>query len=328
MKGRLSAGRLGRLLVGAGALLVSMGASADEAWPVRPIRFVVPYAAGGGGDIVARVIAEKLPARLGQTVVVENRVGGGGNVGAEAVFRANPDGYTLLATPQGPLVVNKALYGKLGFDPDELAPVSLVAAAYSVLVVNPKVPAQTVAELVSLAKAQPDRLNYASSGNGTTAHLAAELFKSAAGVRIVHVPYRGTGPAVADLLAGQVDLMVSEVSAAGPYIRDGRLRALAVGSEKPNPLMPGVPPLADTFPGMVAMTWHGLVAPPSTPAPIVARLAAAVSEVVAQPETVRRLAELGVVGIGGNPAELARFMRQERERWGRVIRDNGVKPAE
>ena len=299
-------------------------ALADE-YPSRPVRMIVPYAAGGGGDIVARVIAERLQSRLGQTVIVENRVGGGGNVGAESVHRANPDGYTLLATPQGPLVVNKVLYGQLSFDPDELVPVSLVAAAYSVLVVHPKVPARTVAELVSLARANPDRLNYASSGSGTTAHLAAELFKSAAGIRVTHVPYRGTGPAVADLLAGQVDLMVSEVSAAGPYIRDGRLRALAVGSESANPLMPGVPSLSETFPGMVAMTWHGIVAPPGTSPAITGRLSAAVKDVVAQPDTQRRLRELGVVGLGAGPIELERFMRQERERWGRVVRENAIK---
>ncbi len=314
-----------RFPIAAAASLVFALHAYGQDYPSKPVRLVVPYAAGGGGDIVARVVAEKLQARLGQNVIVENRVGAGGNVGSESVLRATPDGYTLMLTPQGPLVVNKALYPKLSYDPDTLLPVSLVAAAYGVLVVHPKVPAASVQQLIALAKANPDKLNYGSSGTGTTAHLAAELFKSAADVKIVHVPYKGTGPALMDLLAGQVDVMFTEVSAAGAYIRDGRLRALAVGGEKANPLLPGVVSLSETLPGMVVMTWYGLVAPPGTPAAIVNKLSVAVSDVVKQPDTIKRMGELGVVGIGGSPAELAVFMKQERERWGKVVRETGAK---
>ncbi len=306
------------------ALAHGLAAYAQE-YPTKTVKLVVPYAAGGGGDIVARIVAEKLQAKWGQTVIVENRVGAGGNVGAEAAFRATPDGYTLLLTPQGPLVVNKALYPKLAFDPDAFLPVSLLAAAYGVLVVHPKVAATSVQQLIALARANPDRLNYASSGTGTTAHLAGELFKSAADIKLVHVPYKGTGPALTDLLAGQVDMMFAEVSAAGAHIRDGRLRALAVGSEKQNPLLPGVASLSDTVPGMVVMTWYGLVAPPGTPAPVVNKLVASIAEVMKQPDVIRRMQELSVVGIGNTPAEFALFMKQERERWGKVVRETGAK---
>jgi len=306
------------------ALVHGLAAYAQE-YPAKTVKLVVPYAAGGGGDIVARIVAEKLQAKWGQTVIVENRVGAGGNVGAEAAFRATPDGYTLLLTPQGPLVVNKALYPKLAFDPDAFLPVSLLAAAYGVLVVHPKVAATSVQQLIALARANPDRLNYASSGTGTTAHLAGELFKSAADIKLVHVPYKGTGPALTDLLAGQVDMMFAEVSAAGAHIRDGRLRALAVGSEKQNPLLPGVASLSDTVPGMVVMTWYGLVAPPGTPAAVVNKLVASIAEVMKQPDVIRRMQELSVVGIGNTPAEFALFMKQERERWGKVVRETGAK---
>lgn len=308
----------------AAVLLLALQARAQD-YPNKPVRLVVPYSTGGGGDIVARIVAEKLQTLWGQSVLVENRVGAGGNVGSEAVFRAAPDGYTLLLTPQSPLVVNKALYGRLPYDPDAFLPVSLVAAAYGVLVVHPKVPVTNVQQLIALAKANPDSLNFASSGTGTTAHLAGELLKSEAGIKLVHIPYKGTGPALTDLLAGQVQMMFTEVSASGAYIREGRLRALAVGGEKQNPLLPGVPSLSETIPGMVVMTWYGLVAPPGTPAPVVNKLVSSIAEVMKHPDVVKRMQQLGVVGIGNTPAEFAAFMKQERERWGKVIRETGMK---
>ncbi len=311
-------------LLPAALLSLAVHAQAQD-YPNKPVRLVVPYSTGGGGDIVARIVAEKLQSLWGQGVLVENRVGAGGNVGSEAVFRSSPDGYTLLLTPQSPLVVNNALYGKLPYDPDAFVPVSLVAAAYGVLVVHPKVAVTNVQQLITLAKANPDRINYGSSGTGTTAHLAGELLKSEAGIKLVHVPYKGTGPALTDLLAGQIDMMFTEVSASSAYIRDGRLRALAVGGEKQNPLLPGVPSLSETIPGMVVMTWYGLVAPPGTPAAVVNKLVASVAEVMKNPDVVRRMQQLGVAGIGNSPAEFATFMRQERERWGKVIRETGMK---
>jgi tripartite-type tricarboxylate transporter receptor subunit TctC len=311
-------------LLGAAALALALPVQAQD-YPSKPIKIVVPFAAGGGADIVSRIVAEKLQGKWGQGVIVENRAGAGGNVGSEAVFRAAPDGYTVLLTTQGPLVVNKALYAKLAYEPEAFVPVSLVAAAYGVLVVNPKVAANNVQQLIALAKASPDKLNYASQGTGTTAHLAAELFKSTADIKVVHIPYKGTGPALTDLLGGQVDMMFTEVSAAGPYIRDGKLRALAVGSEKRNPLLPDVASLSETLPGMVVMTWYGMVAPPGTPAAISSKLSTTVAEVLKQPDAAKRLQDLSVVGIANTPAEMATFMKQERERWGKVVRQTGAK---
>jgi tripartite-type tricarboxylate transporter receptor subunit TctC len=296
-----------------------------EEYPSKPIRIVVPYSPGGGADIVARILAEKLQEKWSRPTVVENRAGAGGNLGAEAVFTAAPDGHTLFFTAQGPLVVNQSLYGKLAYDPDAFAPVSLVVVAYSVLLAHPKVAAENVHALIALAKANPDRLNYASQGIGTAAHLTAELFKSMAGVKIVHVPYKGSGPALTDLVAGHVDIMFGELAAAHSYVRSGLLRALAVSSDKRNPAMPDVPTASEALPGFVVTSWWAMVAPPGTPPAITNKLSAAVAEVLKQPDVAARLVEMSMVATGSTPAELAAFMRQERERWGNVIRASGAK---
>jgi tripartite-type tricarboxylate transporter receptor subunit TctC len=286
---------------------------------------VVPYAAGGGTDIVARIVAQKLQDKWSQPTIVENRAGAGGNVGAEAVFTAPPDGHTLLFTAQGPLVVNKALYGKLPYEPDAFTPVSLVVIAYSALLANPKVPANTLDELVAYANGNPDKLNYASQGIGTAAHLTAELFKSMAGVRINHVPYRGSGPALTDLVGGHVDLMFGELAPANPYIQAGTLRALAVSSDKRIPSLPSTPTVPEAVPGFVVTSWWALVAPPGTPKSITEKLAGEVQSIVKQPDVAGRLAELGMVERGSTPDELSQFIRSEAERWGEVIRISGAK---
>jgi tripartite-type tricarboxylate transporter receptor subunit TctC len=313
----------------AAAFIAAATASAPPAgaqdFPSKPIRIVVPFAAGGGADIVARILAEKLQARWGQPAIVENRAGAGGNIGAEAVFTAEPDGHTLLFTAQGPLVVNKALYGKLTYDPDALTPVSLVVVAYSVLLAHPKVPAGNLQELVAYAKANPDTLNYASQGIGTAAHLTAELFKSMAGVRIGHVPYRGSGPALTDLVAGHVDIMFGELAPAHQYVRNGTLRALAVSSAERNPSLPEVPTVAALLPGFVVTSWWAMAAPPATPSAVADKLSAAIAEVLRLPDVATRLADMSMVATGSTPAELAKFMASERERWGNVIRMSGAK---
>ena len=293
-------------------------------YPGKPIKIVVPYSPGGGTDIVARLLAEKLQGKWGHAVFVDNRPGAGGNLGAGAVSAAAPDGYTILFTAQGPLVVNKSIYAKLTYDPDAFVPVSLVTVAYSVLLVNPKMSANSVQQLIAFAKANPGRLNYASQGIGTAAHLIAELFKSMAGVSIVHIPYKGTGPALTDLVAGQVDMMFGELAAADPYIRSDKLRALAVSSEKRNPSLPNVPTMSEALPGFVVTSWWAIVAPPGTPSAIANTLSSAIAESLKQPDFARRLVDLSMVATGSTPAELGLFIKQESKRWGEVIRAAGV----
>jgi tripartite-type tricarboxylate transporter receptor subunit TctC len=316
--------RFARMLLAAACLACAVAVHGQD-YPSKPVKIIVPFPPGGGNDAIARTVGEKLQLAWGKSVVVENRVGAGGNVGAEAVFTAAPDGYTLLLSTQGPLVVNKSLYARLAYDPDAFVLISLVAATNSLLVVHPKVPATTLQQLIAYARANPDRLNYASQGVGSAAHLAAELFKSLADVKIVHIPYKGTGPAMVELLAGQVDMMFAEPSAADPHIRAGKLRALGVGSAKRNAALPDLAAIAEVLPGFIALTWYGMVAPPGTPTSITNLLSSAVADALKQPDVAKRMVALGINAIGGTPAEMAQFMDQERERWGRVVRLSGAK---
>jgi tripartite-type tricarboxylate transporter receptor subunit TctC len=307
------------------ALLLGWALNAHaQDYPHKPIKIIVPVPPGGGADRIARLVADGLQKKLGQPVIVENRSGAAGNIGADGVAKAAPDGYTLLASPPGPLVVNKSLYPKLSYDSDAFVPVSLMATTPFVLVVPPKLAAENLQQLIAFAKANPDRLNYASGGPGTTSHLAAELFKSMAGVKIVHVPYKGTGPALTDLLGGQVEMLFLEFGTALQYVRTGKLRALAVGGAKRNPLLPDVPAVAEQLPGFVAVTWHGMVAPPKTPPAIANLLSHAVAETLQQPEVAKRLLDLSIDAVGSTPAEMTQFVRQEDKRWGNVIRVTGT----
>jgi tripartite-type tricarboxylate transporter receptor subunit TctC len=311
------------VLAAAAALLLSANSHAQDAqtYPGRTVRFIVPVPADGGVDTLARIVAEVLRSKWGQPVVVENRAGAGGNIGAEAVFRAEPDGHTLLFTAGGVLVTNKMLYAKLGFDPEAFVPVSLVAANYSVLVVNPrKVAAESVQQLITFAKANPDRLDYASPGSGTGSHLTAELFKSAAGVKITHIPYKGTSPALNDIVSGQVGVMFAELGSVLPHIRAGTVRALAVTSEKRISSLPDVPALSEVLPGFLATPWNGIVAPPKTPPALASRISSAIADEIRQPDVVKRLNDRYFDVIGSTPDDMAHFMKQEVERWGTVIR--------
>ena len=296
-----------------------------QAYPNKPIRIIVPYPAGGSADLLPRIFAEKLGAKWGQPVLVENRPGAGGNIGAEFVYKAEPDGYTLLATAPGPLVVNQNLYRKLAFDPAQFVPVSVMAAIPNVLLVNPRVPAKSVDELIAYARANPGKLNYGSQGNGTTSHLTAELFKSTAGVSITHVPYKGSAPAMAALLGGEIDLMFDNLGVTLPHVNSGRLRVLAVGSEKRVASLPDVPAMSEILPGFTSVAWFGIVAPPKTPALIAEKLSAAVAEAIRQPDVAQRLAALSAEPVGNTPAQMAAFMRKDAERWREVIRSANVK---
>lgn len=305
-------------------LALSAAAGAQE-FPSKPVRIVVPNPPGGANDILARMVAERLRDRLGQQVLVENRAGAAGNVGAEAVWRAAGDGYTYLITTPAPLVSNKALYGKLNFEPETFVPVSVVVQSPNILAVRPGVPASTVAELLAYAKANPDKLNYATQGAGTGAHLTTELMKMSADVKIVHVPYKGTAPALTDMLASQVDLMFVAFGDVIQHVRAGKLRALAVGSPQRNPRLPEVPIMGDTIPGFVSVFWQGMVASPGTPEPIAARVSAAVAESLKLPEVAKRLQEISTEPVGSTPAEMATFMAQETQRWAKVIKATGAR---
>lgn len=304
-------------------LAISLVASAQE-YPVKTVKIIVPIASGASFDTAARLFAERLRERWGQAVVVENRAGAAHNIGAEAVSRSAPDGYTLLFAPPPSLVINKSLFAKLAYDPDAFAPVSVVLSTFNTLVVNPKVPAENIQQLIEFAKANPDRLNYASAGSGTTPHLAAELFKSMSGVSIVHIPYKGTSPAILELVGGQVDIMFADIGLANPHIRSGKLRLLAVASEKRSSALPNVPAMSEVLPGFLSVIWLGVVAPSGTPHSIANRVSVAIAETLKQPDVAKRLHDMNFDPIGSTPEDMARFMKEERERWGKVIRASGA----
>lgn len=297
-------------------------------YPSRAIRVIVPFPAGGAADALPRIVAEKLAARWGQPVIVENRVGASGSIGAEAVSRSEPDGYTLLATPPAPLVINPSLYLKLPYDPTQFVPVTVMAAIPSVLLVNAaKIPANTVQEFVALVRANPDKFNYASQGTTTVSFLTTEMFKTAAGgLKITHVPYKGTAPGLAALLAGEVEMMFDNLGVTVQHIRAGKLRALAVGSARRVPSLPDVPAMTEVYPGFVSIAWFSVSAPPKTSSVIAGKLSAAIVEILRQSDVAKRLEGLSAETIASTPAGMAAIMKEDAERWRSVIRAAGVKP--
>ncbi|HVR51467.1 MAG TPA: tripartite tricarboxylate transporter substrate binding protein [Pseudorhodoferax sp.] len=313
------------VLFGAGLALTAGAAPAQTAWPQRPIKFVVPVAAGGTTTILARLLADRLAQGLGQPVVVDNRPGAGGNVGMDAVAKSEPDGYTLLMGPIG-LAINPSLYAKMAFDPlKDLVPIGLYAGVPNLLVVHPGVPAQNLAELIAHAKANPGKLHYASNGNGTSSHLAAEMLKAAAGVDIVHVPYKGGAPAMQDLIGGQVAMLFDQMPAVLPQVQGGRVRALGVSSAKRSAAAPQVPAIAETLPGFDMTVWFGVLAPRGTPAEIVARVNAEMQRVLHDPSFQQQLASMGVATMGGSAEAFTAYLRSETERWAKVVRDSGAR---
>jgi tripartite-type tricarboxylate transporter receptor subunit TctC len=307
------------------AVLAFAAPAHAQDYPGKPIKIVVPYTPGGGmADRMARLVADKLQTKWGQSIFVENRAGAAANIGAEYVAKATPDGYTLLYMELGPLAVNKVLFAKLAYDPDAFVPVSVMVTSPNVLAVHPKVPAQSLQQFIAYAKANPDRLNYASNGSGGAPHLTAELFKSMAGVKMVHVPYKGVPLALTDLLAGQVDVLFVGLATVIQQARAGKLRILAVGSQKRQSVVPDVPALSEVLPGFVSGGSFGMVAPPKTPAAIANKLSAGIAEMLKQPDVAKLLADLSLNAVGDTPAEMAVFLKQESERWGGLIRALGV----
>jgi len=295
-------------------------------FPSKPIRLIVPSAAGGSTDTVARVVAKAASAYLGVPVVIENKPGAGGNLASEIVAAAPPDGYTLLV-PYGGFAINPSLYTKLNFDPvKDFEPVILMCTVTGILVVNPAVPARSVPELIALAKANPGKVNFASAGAGTVTHLAGELFKSMAGIEMVHVPYKGSNPALMDLLAGQVQVMFANVPGTVQHVESGKLRILAVNGAQRSTLFPDVPTVAEAgLPGYEASTWFGVMAPARTPREVVARLNAAFARALASPEVASAFAMEGATAGGGPPEQFGAFVRSEIDKWGKVVRASGAK---
>ena len=320
-----------RRVLGAAAAATLAGAFAPAAfgqadWPSRPVRIVVPFAAGGTTDIVARAIAEQLTAALRQPVIVENKAGAGGNVGATEVAKAAPDGYTFLMGTPGTQAINQFLYPKMPYDTErDLVPVSFVVRVPNVLIVPASLGVKTMQELIAMARARPGQLSYGSPGNGSTGQLSTELFKSQAKVFVTHIPYRGSGPMLQDLLGGQIQMAIDNLPSAIPHIRSGRLLALGVTSAAPNPQLPDVRPIGSVLPGYVAESWFVLVAPRGTPEAIVARMSAEVDRILKKPEVIERFRGLGAEPVGGTPAELARFIADETKKWKEVVRISGAK---
>ncbi len=310
------------------AVFYASGALAQDVaanFPNRPIRIIVCVPAGGGVDTVTRIVADGLQKRFGQPVVVENRAGAAGNIGADVVFHSDPDGYTLLAAQPAPLTVNPLLYTKMSFDPNKFEPVAIMTSIANVLMVRPDFPANTAQEFIVYAKANPGKLNYASQGIGTTSHLTAALFERVTGSKLVHVPYKGTAPALNDLIAGHVDMIFMELASAIKLHEAGRARILAVATPKRIANLPDIPTLIEAgVAGFESGTWNAIAAPPNTPPAIVAKLNKAIEEVLHSPDVLAHFAKINLHAAGGTPAQAAAFIKKETQVWGEVIKEAHV----
>jgi tripartite-type tricarboxylate transporter receptor subunit TctC len=307
-------------------LFMGVGSAYAQSYPSQPIRFIVPYAAGGGVDMVARAIGPMLSDRLGQPVVIDNRGGAGGNIGTELAAKAEPNGYTIVMGAAA-LAINTSLYRKLSFDPvKDFVPISLISATPNILAVHPTIPAKSVRQLIQLAKAKPGSLNYGSAGNGTTSHLALELFKTMAGVEIVHIPYKGTAPAVVALLGGEVAMMLAPALTLISHVRSKKVNGLAVSSLKRLPAIPELPTIAESgVPGFEARQWYGVLAPAGTPKAIVMRLNSEIVKIVDSPEVTKRFMSEGSEPIGSTPEEFARHLKAEIAKWAKAVAASGAR---
>jgi len=297
-----------------------------QSWPTKPVRMIIAFPPGGPTDLVSRVLAQKLSEQLGQQVIVDNKPGAGGNIAAELAARAAPDGYTIFYNTSA-IVIGPALYGKVNYDTlKDFAPVLLTASVPMVLVVNPQLPARSVKEFVDLAKTRSGALNYSSSGTGTITHLASAMMSTQTGIQTQHIPYKGSAPGLVDLASGQTQFMIDTINTVLPYVRDNRLRGLAVTSAKRSPLLPDLPTLAEAgISGFEAAAWQGIVVPTGTPNEIVQKLNAEVNKALAHPDIRSRLAAQGADILGGTPAEYAAYLRTEMPRWFKAVKDSGAK---
>jgi tripartite-type tricarboxylate transporter receptor subunit TctC len=323
--GRRVAGSALPAVITAFACTLSATASAQDTFPAKPVVIVVPQAAGGANDTVARAFAQRLGPALGQSVVIENRTGAGGNVGTAHVARAPRDGYTLLLTAQSAQTINPALYRNPGFDPvADFAPIMTVATAPYLLVANPSFPAKSLKDLIDLARQRPGKIDYASAGNGTLNHLLGVMLNSAAGLHLVHIPYRGAAAAAADVVSGQVPITFGSFPGVMPFVKSGKLTVIGVATEKRTPLAPEVPTLAESLPGFFANSWYGLFAPAGTPKPVIDRILAVSTQVLSASDLGERLAGQGAEVWPGNPDQLARLVREELVMWARIVKESGA----
>jgi tripartite-type tricarboxylate transporter receptor subunit TctC len=307
------------------AMLAAPSSASAQDYPARAVKIIVPFPAGGTADVMPRIFADWLTRHWGQPVVIENRTGAAGNIGAEAVAKAEPDGYTLLAAPPPPLVINQNLYPKLGYDPTEFVPIVIMGRVPNALVANPKLPANSVADLIAYAKANPGKISCATQGNGTTSHLTSEMFQMMAQVKFQHVPYRGSAPALTDLVGGSVDIMFDNLGVSLPLVRGNQLKLIAVATQRRMAALPDVPTIAETLASFESAAWFAIVAPPKTPQAIAEKINADVNAALRDADVQARLAQLSAEPIGGTTAATAAYMREEIVRWRNVITAANVK---
>jgi tripartite-type tricarboxylate transporter receptor subunit TctC len=311
-------------IVGCVAALVSSFAHAQTAFPTRTVR-VIPFPGGGINDVLARIIGEKLQARWRQPIVIENKTGAGGNIGADLAYQSEPDGHTLLLSPPGPLAVNQSLYKQLSYKPQDFVPLTVVGSVPNVVIVRKELPANSLKELIAYVKANPGKVTFGSQGNGATPHLTGMMFQGMTDTKMVHVPYRGENLVLNDMIGGHVDIFFGNVAAAGPPFRDGRVKILAIADIGRAPSLPEIPTTAEAgLPGLLSTGWFALAAPPKTPAVLQAEIAKAAIEVIKMPDVQARFRAASVEPIGSSPAEMAAFIKEEAQRWGEVIKKNNI----
>ena len=307
------------------AVLFASVAIAQTAFPTRAVKIVVPFPGGGGNDILARIVGDKLQARWGQPIVVENKTGAGGNIGADLAYQSEPDGYTLFLSPPGPLAINQSLYKQLSYKPLEFVPLTVAASVPNVVIVRKELPVNSLKEFVDYVKARPGKVSFGTQGNGATPHLTAMMFQTMTGTQMVHVPYRGETLVLNDMIGGHVDVFFGNIAAALAHFRDGKVKILAIADNRRSPLTPDIPTTAEAgLPGLVSTGWFALAAPPKTSAALASDIAKAAIEVIKQPEVQAKIRAMSYEPIGNTSAEMAAFIKEEAQRWGEVIKNNNI----
>ena len=306
-------------------LLMAGVAFAQTAFPARTVKFIVPFPGGGINDVLARIVGEKLQAKWGQPIVIENKTGAGGNIGADLAYQSEPDGYTLLLSPPGPLAINQSLYKQLTYKPQEFVPLTIVGSVPNVVIVRKELPVSSLKELIDYVKANPEKVTFGSQGNGATPHLTAMMFQGMTGTRMLHVPYRGENLVLNDMLGGHVDIFFGNIAAGGPPFRDGRVKILALADIRRSPMLPEIPTTAEAgLPGLVSTGWFALAAPPRTPPALASEIAKAAIDAIKLPDVQAKFRASSVEPIGNSPAETAAFIKDETQRWSEVIKKNNI----